>query len=132
MEWLKSIFTVLFVFLVCILVFVLTFLATKMVGKGYSTARLNSGNIKILDRVALGQDKNLLIIQVANKTMLLGVTQQRVEKLCDIDENQLVQIEPSAGNGDFSEILKKTLKNGLNKYGNFGREKGEPHDRFDD
>lgn len=52
-----------------------------------------SKHIKILDRVPVSQDKCLLLVRVADKTMLVAMTSHTAEKLCDVenlDEETLV------------------------------------------
>ncbi len=45
-------------------------------------------HLKVLERVNLGPDKMLLIVSVCGKCMLLGVTAQSAEKICDLDETE--------------------------------------------
>lgn len=45
-------------------------------------------HLKVLERVNLGPDKMLLIVSVCGKCMLLGVTSQSTEKICDLDETE--------------------------------------------
>lgn len=45
-------------------------------------------HLKVLERVNLGPDKMLLIVSVCGKCMLLGVTTQGTEKICDLDETE--------------------------------------------
>lgn len=49
-----------------------------------------SRHIKLLDRVAVAPDKCLLLVRVAEKTMLVGMTSHAVEKLCDIEDPEHV------------------------------------------
>lgn len=59
------------------------FYALKKLNKGIS---VKSGNrLRVLDRVSIGRDSMLLIVSACGRVMLLGVTSQRVEKLCDLD-----------------------------------------------
>lgn len=95
-----------------VLVLALAYLATKWIGKRYG-GRIggSSGNIKILDRAALGPDRSLYIVEAAGKTLLIGATQQRIETLCELDPEALpppAQEEPSA----FASTLKSVLKDG--------------------
>ena len=48
----------------------------------------DSRHLKVLERVNLGPDKMLLIVSVCGKCMLLGVTSQSTEKICDLDETE--------------------------------------------
>lgn len=82
------------------------FYALKKLNKGIS---VKSGNrLKVLDRVNIGRDGMLLIVSVCGKVMLLGVTAQKVDKLCDLDiseEEYLGMEQPS----DFKSVLASTF-----------------------
>lgn len=45
--------------------------------------------IKIVEYVSIAQDKQLMIVTVGSKKMLLGVTQNAVNKICDLDDADL-------------------------------------------
>ncbi|MFA5659323.1 MAG: flagellar biosynthetic protein FliO [Oscillospiraceae bacterium] len=45
--------------------------------------------IKVIERANLGPDKGLMIISVSGKYMLLGVSQQHIEKICDLDKEEI-------------------------------------------
>lgn len=63
------------------LIFLLLY-AMKKLNKKVS---VSSGNrMKILDRVNVGRDGMLLVISVCGQLMLVGVTQQRIEKIADL------------------------------------------------
>ena len=46
--------------------------------------------VKIIEYIGIAQDKQLMIVSVGNKIMLLGVTPNSVNKICDLDEDDLV------------------------------------------
>lgn len=50
-------------------------------GIGY----INGNRMKVVDRVSVGRDGMLLVVSVAGKLMLIGVSGQHIEKLSDID-----------------------------------------------
>ena len=69
-------------------------------------------HLKVLERVNLGPDKMLLIVSVCGKCMLLGVTSQSTEKICDLDETeeQLVAKQADRQNfPTFTESFKSIL-----------------------
>ena len=77
------------------------FYALRKLNKRVSTA---GGRLKVLDRVSIGRDGMLLVVSVCGKVMLVGVTPQRIEKLCDLDVSEE---EYSAGqpNQDFVSVF---------------------------
>lgn len=86
-------------------------MSTKMTG--HKTSRI----IKVIDRVAIGQDKFLLVVQVGEQTMLIGMSGDSVVKLSDLPETfSLDEWQPSAdGTPDFAEVLKKTVTDSIGK-----------------
>lgn len=71
----------------------------------------DSKNMKILERVNLGPDKMLLLVSVCGKCMVLGVTSNHTEKICDLEQTEE---ELTAAAGDipsFKESFKTVLDN---------------------
>lgn len=88
------------------------FYALKKLNKGIS---VKSGNrLKVLDRVNIGRDSMLLIVSVCGQVMLLGVTAQKVEKLCDLDisEQEYLSMEQTP---DFKSVLSSTISSAFFK-----------------
>lgn len=96
--------------IVLILVVALAYFASKWLGKRYATQGQKTKYLKVLDRVSLGTDRTLCIIKVGEKAMLLGVTQHSIEKICDIDIEDL-PVDQSGQQANFANTLKSTLKN---------------------
>lgn len=81
------------------LIFVL-FWALRKLNKGV----LASGGkrLKILDRAVLGGEKSVIVVSVAGKCMVLGVTAAKIEKIADLDmteEEYLEQLYPADNTG---------------------------------
>ena len=92
-----------------ILVLAAAYYCTKWLGKKSMAPVSRSQNIKVMDTVTLGADRQILLVKTAGKCMLLGVTAQHIEKICDLDETQLV-MEDTPENPGFSGVLKNVLK----------------------
>ena len=77
------------------------FYALKKLNKRISTT---GGRLKVLDRVSIGRDGMLLVVSVCGKVMLVGVTAQRIERLCDLE---VTEEEYNAGqqNPDFMSVF---------------------------
>ncbi len=87
----------------------------------------DSRHLKVLERVNLGPDKMLLIVSVCGKCMLLGVTSQSAEKICDLDETeeQLVAKQADRQNfPTFTESFKSIL--GKKKAANLDNGENQP------
>ena len=64
------------------LFFILVYAMKKLnTGIGYA----NGNRMKVVDRISLGRDGMLVVVNIAGKLMLFGVTGQHIEKLSDID-----------------------------------------------
>lgn len=134
-----------YVQLVCALVGVLAliflfFWVLRKVNKGILTT--GGKRLKVLDRASLGGEKSVVVVSVAGKCMVLGVTAGRIEKIEDLaltEEEYLSELYPEGqGKQDnffaaFSDALAKNVKNMRGKKGGRGgyRECDETADRFD-
>lgn len=85
---------------------------SKYMGKKVSSVS-NTNNIKILERVALTQDKGLLIAEVCKKYYLIGFANNSIEILKEIDETDL-QSKDSDSSKKFLDILNSTIKSRMN------------------
>ena len=100
------------------LFFILVYAMKKLnTGLGY----VNGNRMKVIDRVSLGRDGMLVVVSVADKLMLVGVTGQHIEKLADIDmtpeEYCARQSSPEAQGGmsfaaAFAEVMKRNKGTG--------------------
>ena len=95
------------------LFFILVY-AMKKLNKGLGYA--NGNKMKVIDRVSLGKDGMLAVVDVAGKLMLIGVSGQHIEKLADIDmtpeEYYAQRSSPESQSGmsfssAFAEVKKK-------------------------
>lgn len=106
MNWLWLVFSLIGVLG---LFFVLIY-ALKKLNKG--VGYVNGNRIKVIDRVSLGRDGMLVVVSVAGKLMLVGVTGQHIEKLAELDMSPEEYNERSAdetGGMKFSEALAEVL-----------------------
>ena len=64
------------------LFFILVYAIKKLnSGLGY----VNGSRMKVIDRIALGKDMVIAVVNVAGRLMLVGATAQHIEKLADLD-----------------------------------------------
>lgn len=102
MDWIVWIFSLLGVLG---LIFLL-FYALKKLNKSVSIG--TGSKLRVLDRVNLGRDGMLLVVSVDGKLMLIGVTPQRVEKLCDLESTEEEYLKGSEAQ-DFKSVLASVL-----------------------
>lgn len=84
-------FTVICALLGIIGLIFLAFWASAWLRKRFGTGGFGSAGriIKVRECMGIAQDKQLMIVTVGSKTMLIGVTQSAVTKICDLDEEDL-------------------------------------------
>ena len=91
------------------LILFLAYWATKVLARGYAAG--GAGRmIEVLDRMGLGQEKQLLVVRAAGKVLLLGVTAHHIEKLEELDAAALPEPPPSPQSGAFFAALKSALE----------------------
>ena len=71
----------------------------------------DSKNMKILERINLGPDKMLLLVSVCGRCMVLGVTSNHTEKICELDQTEEELISVNDENPSFKESFKTVLDN---------------------
>lgn len=88
-----------------VFVLVMAYWVTRQVGKRYGGGLLDTGRIKVLERMPLSQDRMLCIVQVAGKTLLVGITPHSMDTLCELDGDALPPLEPAPQAGSFKDVL---------------------------
>jgi flagellar biosynthetic protein FliO len=81
---------------------------------GKSRKLLKSRYIHVLDRMALGKDKNVVLIEVGEQTLLIGVTNQSINNLGQIDSEALKAVKEQTQNKEskgFAQQLRDFLTN---------------------
>lgn len=109
--------------LVCALVGVIAliflfFWVLRKVNKGILTT--GGKRLKVLDRASLGGEKSVVVVSVAGKCMVLGVTAGRIDKIDDLsltEKEYLSELYPDGPEKQdsffaaFSDALAKNVKN---------------------
>ena len=131
-----------YVQLVCALIGViglilLFFWALRKLNKGILTT--GGKRLKILDRASLGGEKSVVVVSVAGKCMVLGVTSGRIDKIEDLDmteEEYLEQLYPADTDNNtnggffaaFTDALAKNVRS-MKKGGSEGRKRGSQSEK---
>lgn len=92
--------------LVCVLF--LAYWCSKFLGHGLS--RVSEGrNMRVIERIGLGTNKQLLLLKIKDSTYLIGVSQSGIQMLAELEGE--FEAPPSSGTkvfpAGFEEILKK-------------------------
>lgn len=108
-------------FIVVVLILILAFVMTKRIGKT-AIRYQNSSNMKVLERVLLGQDKSLLIVQVGNKYCLIGVAQSGIQLLLELTEEDIPDLILQAQESAMTDFHMSQFKEiFLDKFGKMKR-----------
>ena len=95
---------------VLVLIFIVAWLA-KRYGSFNSTA---GGNLRVVGGLSLGQKERVMLVQVGEKQMLLGVSPGRVAMLHVLEEPLNIELSASATES-FSDRLQSALNQRLKK-----------------
>lgn len=87
----SEIFTVVCALLGIIGLMFLAFYASRCLNKHFNGSGFGGGRkmIKIIECTGVAPDKQLMIVEVGNKCMLIGVTPNAVNKICDLDREDV-------------------------------------------
>lgn len=97
-----------------VVVIYLSYLFSKYVAVGAS--RINAAKyMKVVDRLALGQDKLIVILQIGEQYYLASVTSQSVQILKELSSEDLIEMKPAQSGGFQAISFKNTLQNYLKK-----------------
>ena len=86
---------------------------TKFIGSKMSYSNTNK-HIKVLDRVFLGNDKSICIIQIGNRFFVIGITNHHIELISELNEAEVVPISDD-NSGSFSNIFEAYMNKLVNK-----------------
>ncbi len=109
MDFVSDVLPLLFSLVAIVVVLYLCYMFSKFIAKKVNNVS-DSNNIKILERVAIAQDKGLAITEICGKYYLIGFANNNIEILKELDQEGL-KIPQSAIKGNFLEILNSTMKN---------------------
>lgn len=87
----SEIFTVVCALLGIIGLMFLAFYASRWLNKHFNGGFGGSRKmIKIIECIGIAPDKQLMIVEVGSKYMLIGVTPNSVNKICDLDDEDIL------------------------------------------
>jgi flagellar protein FliO/FliZ len=66
-----------------------------------------SGGMRVLGRLPLGPRKGLVLVEVAGRVLVLGMSEQGLNLLTTLDDPQQITGPAGAGRGAFGRVLKK-------------------------
>lgn len=70
-----------------------------------------SSCMKVIDRVIIGQDKSLMIVQIGERYCLIGVAQSGIQLLMELSKEEVeMQILDKEKNQNFTEMFSEKFK----------------------
>ncbi len=104
-----------FLFIVVLILFLVLF---SYLSKFINTARYksaNNSNLRIIETIVVGYQSSLQLVEVGNKMILISVTKDKVNFICEVDSDSI-----NKDNITKAEIntFKKYLDDFINKKGN--------------
>lgn len=105
-------------------VLIAAYFFTKFIGFKMSHSNANK-HIKVLDRVFLGNDKFICIIQIGIRFFVIGITNHHIELISELNEAELVPISDDK-NASFGSIFEMYIK----KLGNRDKDRGQGMDKI--
>jgi len=92
-------------------ILVLTYFGTKwMASKVGATGVVSSKYMKIVDRIAVGQNKSIVIVNISGKYYLVSITENNIELLKELDNLEIDTEEYIKKELNFNKILTKFKK----------------------
>lgn len=114
MGTLSSIFSLILALLGIALVLYLSYKFSKYLASKVNTAN-NSSNIHVLERATLGQDKCLAIIEICDKFYVVGIANNNIDILLELDNYEPSEETLTTNSKKFLDILKDTVKDTVKK-----------------
>lgn len=105
-------------------VLIAAYFFSKFIGFKMSHSNANK-HIKVLDRVFLGNDKFICIIQIGIRFFVIGITNHHIELISELNEAELVPISDDK-NASFGSIFEMYIK----KLGNRDKDRGQGTDKI--
>jgi len=93
-----------------IFVLFLTYYGTKWLSVK-ATSISKSKYMNVIDKIVLGQNKFLAIVEISNKYYLLSITDNNINIIKELDELEIKVTENITENVDFNKIFSKFFKN---------------------
>lgn len=95
------------VILFMIIIFFGAYYASRLVARGALRNQSAGIPMKVLSRTTIGRDQALVVVQIGEKALLLGVTSQQITQLGEFDPAQFETQEIPMQSPDFMTVLRE-------------------------
>lgn len=118
MDWLQIVSGI----CLTILILYACYVFTRYVGRGMQFRGGGmTGRLKLIDKMTLAPDKSIVIVQVGERHLLLGISSGQINLLMEIPEEEMGLMKPDGipdgQNGAFSVLLRQMLEKTKDKKG---------------
>lgn len=95
-------------FLLAAIIIYLSYICSKYLGKGLVRSS-SSRYMRLVDQMLVGQNRSLAIVQIGTQYLFLGITQEQIQTLAEISEEDLIPLSTDSKENalDFGQILSK-------------------------
>ena len=110
-------------FLLAAFIIYLSYICSKYLGRGLAKNG-SSRYMRLVDQMVVGQNRTLVIVQAGSQYLLLGITQEQIQILAEIPEEDLIPLSAEGGENplDFGQILAKLGKKRMTAWCDAGSE----------
>lgn len=77
--------------LIFVFVLLLTYLTTRWIGK-YQKGHMNSKNLRIIETIPAGQNKNICLVKAGTEYLVVSVGKDEIHMLTTLTEEQLTDL----------------------------------------
>lgn len=99
-----------------VLILYLAYITTKLLGKRFSFKN-SSHKLKILDNIAIGKEKQIMIVKAGTKTFLVGASSGSINLISELDSSEFPEeeLQNEVAEMDFKTAFKKVLENNVGR-----------------
>jgi flagellar biosynthetic protein FliO len=108
----KGIGTAIFTLLIVIVVIYLSYLSSRFIAKNRFGMNNKSNYMKVIDQMAVGQDRSVALIQTGANYYLIGIASNGITMIAQLEEEDLIELPKGEVHKttipkDFMSIMKK-------------------------
>lgn len=109
----KELITLVFALILTIIVIYLAYISSKALARRMGGSG-KSRYLKEIDRIGLGPEQFVSIVRSGDSYYMVGVTKQQITLLSEVDESQLIPIDPDDGQiNNMSSLVNSDFLNKL-------------------
>jgi Flagellar biosynthesis protein, FliO. len=93
--------------IILVIILIAAYYTTRFIGK-YKMGQLKSSNFEIIEMFKVNSNNLLLLVRIADKFVVLGVSKDHVTYITEVDKDKILTFEVKEGDKlSFSQIIEK-------------------------